>query len=268
VAVGGALASETGRGIDRRTLLKAIVAGGMVGAGATLAAATRISLPGFLVDEGGPEAFVYVAGDQPNPFGFDALAGREARADDFTGVWMGATAVWRALRDGDGTPVPGTGFPALLIRLDADLLQFPPEWVAGEDFLADPTVVAFWDRCTHLCCFPQWHLEALPSALQDYEPGRSPRTSLAGEDPIWCQCHHGQFDPVTLEWDVHPNGVRYIGARWSRAPVTRALPAISVREEGGRIVGRKWLGPPPRRPGGLGGQDAERFRDWYFAYYR
>jgi Rieske Fe-S protein len=265
--VGGSLASRTKGEIDRRTLLKAIVAGGVAGAAAAIAASTRVSLPAFETEEP-DEPFIYVAGDQPNPYGFDALAGRDARADDFSQAWMGAAALWRALRDADGTPIPGTGFPALLIRVDPDLLEVPPEWVAGEDFLADPTILAFFDRCTHTCCFPQWHTEVLPSSLRDYEPGRSPRTFLAGQDPIWCRCHNGQYDPLTLEWDVHPDGVRYVGARWSRLPVSRALPAISVREEGGRVVGAKWLEPPPRGPPGLGSRDAEWFRDWYFAYCR
>lgn len=263
----GGSVPEAEEGLDRRTLLKAIVAGGIVGAGATLAASTTISFPEDSIDEP-PEPFVYVAGDTPNPFGFDALSGQEARAGDFTEVWMGATALWRSLRGDDGTPVPGTGFPALLIRVDPALLQAPPEWVAGEDFVADPTIVAFWDRCTHLCCFPQWHPDALPSVFQDYETGRTPRTFLAGEDPIWCRCHNGQYDPVTLEWDVHPNGIRYIGARWSHEPVARALPAIAIREEGGRIEGLKWTSAPPRPTAKIAGRDGGQFRDWYFAYCR
>lgn len=266
--MGGSLAPETGQGVDRRTLLKAIVAGGVVGAGAALAASTRIPPFSELTPGEPPEPFIYVTGDRPNPFGFDALAGREARPEDFTGVWSGAATLWRALREPDGTLIPGTGFPALLIRVDPGLLQVPSEWIGGEDFVANPTIVAFYDRCTHLCCFPNWQLEVLPPESRNYEPGRAPRTLLAGEDPIWCRCHNGQYDPVTLEWNTHPNGVRYVGARWSHGPVGRALPAISIRDDGGRISGTKWVTPPPRGPTSVGGRDADSFRDWYFAYCR
>lgn len=209
-----------------------------------------------------------MAGDTPNPYGFDALAGRAARVAHFTDVWMGAPALWRVQRDVDGSPIPGTGFLALLIRVDPGLLRVPAEWVAGEDFIAGPTIVAFWSRCMHLCCFCQWHPQPLPSEVQNYEPDRTPRTFLAGEDPIWCRCHNGQYDPVSLEWDVHPNGIRYVGARWSLQPPTRALPAIAIREEGGRIVGEKWQTRPPQAPSGFPGRDAGSFRDWYFAYCR
>ncbi len=261
---------ERGEGVSRRTLLKAIAAGAAVGVAATVTA-TRL-MPPFPARLAG-EGFVYVrGGDVPNPYGFDDLVGQSARVGHFTEVWSGAPTLWRAARDADGVVVPGTGFPALLLRVDPSLLTRPPEWLPGRDFIDNPAIVAIWDRCTHLCCFPQWHPAPLPPVYQDYEAGREPRTYLAGQDPIWCRCHDAQFDPVTLEWDRHPAGTLYVAARWSHGPATRGLPMISIEDRNGEIVGAEFDAVPPLAPSvivnRLGGRNASAFREWYLAYCR
>lgn len=264
-------------GIDRRTFMKAAIGLGAAGLTGSLVASGKTLLPPPIQAQGEVnEAFVYAKGDQPSPFGFDRLVGREARVDDFAEPWVGAAVLWRALFDEDNNQIPGTGFPVLLIRVERDLFQYPAEWTPGEDFVDEEdtgvSIVAIWDRCVHLCCFPQWHLERLPAAYQDYDAERVPRTLLAGEDPIWCRCHNSQYDPVTFVWDVHPNGALYIGSNLAHGPATRGLPAVSMRDQGGRLVGTRFLADAPVPPADvqerIGGRVAPIYRDWYFAYCR
>lgn len=259
-------------GVDRRTFVKAAVGLGAVGLTGALVASGKSLIPPVIEPEGEVnEGFVFAKGDAPNPFGFDAFVGQTAKVEHFTRPWAGAATLWRALFDKAGEQIPGTGFPVLLIKVDPSLLLRPPQWT-DDDLLADEGIVAIWDRCVHLCCFPQWNLERLPPAYQDYEASRVPRTFLGGVDPIWCRCHNSQYDPVTLVWDVHPNGTLYIGASLSHGPATRGLPAVSIADEGGEIVGRRFLSeapqPPPEVQAALKGYAVPNFREWYFAYCR
>lgn len=260
-------------GVDRRTFMKAAVGIGAAGMTGALVVSGKSLVPPAIELEGEVnEGFVYAKGDSPNPFGFDSFAGQDARVEHFTELWSGTAVLWRALFDEEGAQIPGTGFPVLLMKVDPDLLRYPPQWTTG-DFVAGEGIVAIWDRCVHLCCFPQWHLERLPDSYRDYEASRVPRTSLAGQDPIWCRCHNSQYDPITLVWDVHPNGTVYIGANLAHGPATRSLAAVSIAEQGGRIVGAKFTAVAPSAPAAvvkvLRGKDVKRtFRDWYFAYCR
>ncbi|MEK6851411.1 MAG: hypothetical protein AABY30_02610, partial [Candidatus Thermoplasmatota archaeon] len=60
----------------------------------------------------------------------------------------------------------------------------------------------------------------------------------------------------------------------SHGPATRGLPAVSIKESAGRIVGPNFLGPAPQAPdavaNALGGNSEKiyRYRDWYFAFCR
>lgn len=264
-------------GVDRRMFIKAGLGLAAVGLTGALVASGKSILPPPIVQEGEVnEGFVYAKGDTPNPFGFDALAGQEASVEHFTKPFMGVSTLWRALFDPDGRQLPGTGFPALLIRVDATEFSHPAEWTNG-DFISDVGIVALWDRCVHLCCFPQWHLAKLPPAYQDYEASRVPRTFDFGQDPIWCRCHNSQYDPMTFVWDVHPSGTMYIGANLAHGPATRSLAAISIAEQGGRIAGSKFtaLPPPPSdavaatlKGRAASPHEAKTYREWYFAYCR
>ena len=261
-------------GMDRRTFMKAAVGLGAIGLTGSLVASGKSLIPPPIEAQGTVnEGFVYAKADTPNRFGFDAYVGQDARAEHFTKPWEGVATVWRALFDEGGKQIPGTGFPVLLIRVEPDLLRYPAEWIPNEDFVQDVGLVALWDRCVHLCCFPGWHIEGLPSAYKDYEAERFPRTFQAGQDPIWCRCHNSQYDPVTLVWDIHPNGTIYIGGNMAHGPATRALAAVSIKEQGGRLVGSKFLAdapvPPPKAVTALRGRpQKKKFRDWYFAYCR
>jgi len=259
-------------GMDRRTFVKGGLALGTAALAGSLVVSAKTLMPPRIELEGEvSEGFVFAKGDTPNPFGFDQYAGKEAKVEHFAETWAGAATLWRALFDVNGEQIPGTGFPVLLIKVDPELFQAPPEWTAA-DYIADEGIVAIWDRCVHLCCFPQYHLEKLPSAYQDYEASRVPRTFLAGKDPIWCRCHNSQYDPVTFVWDVHPNKVLFIAANLSHGPATRGLPVVSIKEAGGTIVGPNFLAAPPVAPpsveSALGGRSAASYRDWYFAFCR
>ena len=162
----------------------------------------------------------------------------------------------------------GTGFPALIICVDASLLQVPKEfesYVVRADVGGIPAAfVGLYARCVHFCCKPGWHSSPVPTTLHDYVA--EPRTLLATdpvtgapkpEDPIWCQCHNSQYDPVTVVHSIHPPpaNVAYIGARFVHGPASRALPCIPLKLTGTTIQG---LYEPT-----AGGHP-----DWYSAYCR
>jgi len=265
-------------GVDRRTFIKAGVGLGAAALTGSLVVSGKSLIPPPITHEGEVnEGFVFVKDSNlPNRFGFDALVGQDAKVEHFTEPWAGGATLWRALFDPDGNQLPGTGFPVLLIRVDRSLLRFPAQWTT-DHFIDDAGIVAIWDRCVHLCCFPQWHLEDLPAAYQDYEPALVPRTFEAGEDPIWCRCHNSQYDPATIAWDVHPNGTVYMGANLAHGPANRGMPAVSIAEAGGRIVGSRFVGDAPQPPGEVvqrlrgvigSAKAVPIFRDWYFAYCR
>ncbi|TLZ53250.1 MAG: hypothetical protein E6K18_00765 [Methanobacteriota archaeon] len=277
-------AFEDERGMDRRTFMKAAVGIGALGLTGSLVASGKSLIPNAVVQAGTVnEGFVYAKGDTPNPFGFDQYVGQNAQVSHFTQDWAGVAAVWRAVFDADNKQIPGTGFPVLLLKVDTDLYRYPTQpatpsdpapWIPGEDFIDDSGIIAIWDRCVHLCCFPGWHLTKLPPSYQQYDASRVPRTlSAAGEDPIWCRCHNSQYDPITVVWDVHPNGTVYMGANMAHGPAKRALAVVSVTNEGGKITGKKFLDKAPDPPASvvaaLGGKPGGRiYRDWYFAYCR
>src|SRR5437867_315998 len=107
-------------------------------------------------------------------------------------------------------------------------------------------IVGLYDRCVHFCCKPGWHVYTVPNTLHNYVT--DPRTFLATDpvsgasvpqDPIWCQCHNSQYDPVTLVHSIHPPpaNVPYIGAQFVHGPASRALPCIPIKLAGSTIEG-------------------------------
>lgn len=172
---------------------------------------------------------------------WDNLVGQPARVTDFQ-EWQGASAVWRGLFR-EGNWVPGTGLPVLIIRIIRDDTYFhppdsapyglPPDYSLYYDDLArNLRVVVLYDRCTHLCCYPGWHVVTNPPPLRDYAAyGTAPPTYLAyNQDPVYCVCHGAQYDPLLLTADVNPkNGAPFVGARIVHGPGAFALPVIPVR---------------------------------------
>ncbi len=181
-------------------------------------------------------------GDPSGPQWWDRLLGLPVRVSDF-GEWQGAPGIWRGLFNENGW-VSGTGLPVLIVRVKRDDSVFqapsdvslPPGFsLFYDDASRDIRIVVLYSRCTHLCCYPTWHLAPIPAAFRNYivEPG----TVRLGQDPIWCICHDAMFDPMTLVHDVHPGGAGYVGARHVRGPAPRGLPLVPVRAEGDVLVG-------------------------------
>lgn len=252
--------TETG-GITRRRLLKSLALAGAGLATASAVVSGKMLLPPPLTFRGEiRETFVYAAGEggPGETIWWNPLAGQEVALTHFTEkeipgipagtfnsnpmdpVFRGMAAVWRGVFDETGAWLPGSGMTALLIRLPADRFKAPDEFtgVVKVDPIGDhpaSVIVALYDRCVHLCCNPGWHVKAVPSAYRDYRT--NPKTLLYGQDPIWCQCHNSQYDPMTLVDSVHPNKTAYVGARFVHGPASRALPAIPIRVEGTKIVG-------------------------------
>lgn len=174
------------------------------------------------------------------------------RVSDFQ-EWQGATGVWRAVLS-DGKPVPATGFPVLVIRVKRDDSVFvapAPEEVslpAGfglyyDDPARDIRIVAVYDRCGHLCCYPGWQVVQDPPPSRDYVSD-APTYRVYGLDPIYCVCHGSQYDPMVLVTDVNPrNGVTYVGPSRVHGPSSRAIPIIPLKAVDDILVGGM---PDPR----------------------
>ncbi len=166
-------------------------------------------------------------------------AGTAVRVTDFA-EWQGASAVWRGLFRADGTYVPGTGFPALVIRVVRDDAYFrspdpsPYGLPAGfnlffDDPLRNIRIVALFDRCTHLCCYPGWHVVSDPPPPRDYTVS-PPTYDVYRQDPVYCVCHDSQFDPLLLVADVNPlNNVGFVGAQVVHPPARYSMPVIPIR---------------------------------------
>ena len=192
----------------------------------------------------------------PTPQWWNTKAGQSVKVSDFQ-EWQGATGVWRGLYQ-NGTYVPGTGFPCLIIRIKREDQYFsmptPEQMPAAlpKDFnlvFDDPTIdaanggtriVVLFDRCVHLCCYPGWHVVDNPPPGRGYQDyGADPPTFVQfGQDPVYCVCHGSQYDPMLLVVNVNDkNGTSYVGARRVHGPAPRALPVIPVKAQGENLVG-------------------------------
>jgi len=175
-------------------------------------------------------------GDPPS--WWSAHVGQPMRVTDF-GPWQGAPGLWRGAFD-RGQPVAGTGFSVLVIRVPRDDTVFTaptdvslPQGVRlfYDDPVRDIRIVVLYNRCTHLCCHASWHTDPVPDYFRDYV-GSAPTYQVFGEDPIWCQCHDAQYDPMVLIWGRHPPpGRDYVGAAPVHGPADRPLPVVPVRVE-------------------------------------
>ena len=169
---------------------------------------------------------------------WNSKEGTPVRVTDFA-EWQGATGVWRGLFQ-NGTLVSGTGFPVLVIRIVRDDTYFthpdpgPYGLPAGFDlYYDDPArnirLVALFGRCTHLCCYPGWHVVLDPPPERTYVVS-PPTYEVYGQDPVYCVCHDAQYDPLLLTADVNPrSGAPFVGARFVHGPATYALPVVPVR---------------------------------------
>ena len=248
--------------VGRRRFLQAtLVAGAAAVVGTSVAAAKSIVPPPFTFTGTIENTFRYGRPESASNWVVTKnLVNQVVRISDFS-LWDGASVLWREAFDDGGTAVSGTGFPALIICVEAGLVQVPPEfdtYVVRADVGGTPAAfIALYDRCVHLCCKPGWHYNAVPGSLRDYVA--QPRTFLAtpSQDPIWCQCHNSQYDPVTLVNNIHPPpaNVPYVGARFVHGPASRALPCIPVKLTGQALEG-------------IYDPDGGGHPEWYSAYCR
>jgi Rieske Fe-S protein len=195
----------------------------------------------------------------PTPQWWNPRAGRPVRVADFDTEWLGATGVWRGLFS-EGSYVPGTGLPVLVVRVKRDPVNFrepaPAEYPPGlpegfslyhDDPANDVRIVVLFDRCVHLCCYPGWHVVVDPPPARDYsvyttEP--PPTWEVYRQDPIYCVCHGSQYEPMRLVVNFNEKaGANYIGAERVHGPAHRALPVVPVKVQSGTLVGGM---PDPR----------------------
>jgi Rieske Fe-S protein len=259
--------------MGRRRFLQATLVAGAAAVTATAVAGAKSLMPPPFTFRGTIEdSFRYGLPERADDWvARRNLVNRVVRVTDFA-LWDGASVLWRQAFDDEGTPISGTGFPAMIICVDRSLLL---DWLRGQGgALAEfEEYVIPWDidgdqaafvglsgRCVHLCCKPGWHLQPLPGTFFD-EFVVPPRTLLANprQDPIWCQCHNSQYDPVTLVENAHPPNIKsprnvpYIGARYVHGPATRALPCIPLRLSG-------------TTPEGIYDPEEGGHPEWYSAY--
>jgi Rieske Fe-S protein len=225
---------------SRRRLLKVgLIAGGA--AGATIAIGSQ------LLKSPSPELEVR---DEimypPSPAGawWDAHAGQPMRATDFA-EWQGAPGLWRATYD-RGTHVSGSGTSVVAVRVRRDDTVFTaptdvslPAGVSlfHDDPARDLRIVVLASRCAHLCCKVTWHDATIHPGARDYL-SNTPTWELFGQDPIYCQCHSSQYDPMVLVRGTHPGGTtEYVGAQRVHGPATRPIPVVPLRVDSDTLVG-------------------------------
>ena len=164
------------------------------------------------------------------PIWYRDLLGEEARITHFE-PGRGANAVWRAEVDEDGTVLPDTGLPALLIMMDEETLEFPTGYARSEFVIQG--LYAVFNCCTHFCCRTGWQLIPL-SSYRD----------VLGYENIYCACHASQFNPRRLATYTHApppkaSGATYLGVYKEPevGPAQVGMPLIPIGLEGDKIVG-------------------------------
>lgn len=222
--------------LTRRDVVKLTLAVGAVGG----AAALGLAVGGSLLSPSAyspypPDALVYTR--FPEAEWWNDKADQVIRVTDF-GLWQGATGVWRG-RFENGSLVPGTGLPVLVIRIPRDDAHFqsPPSGdfpipegfsLFYDDPARDLRFVVLYDRCVHLCCFPGWQVVTNPPPARDYV-APCPTYQVYGIDPVYCICHGSQYDPLVLTSSVNPNNhVAYVGAERVHGPAGRSVPVVAV----------------------------------------
>ena len=236
---------EVPKGINRRELVKVGLAVGA--AGVATAAGLAVLNPFFQrPSEAVPETNLIYYSQSPEPQWWDDRVGEPIRVTDFQ-EWQGATGHWLVTLK-DGKPVTGTGMPVLVIRVKRDdsVFQAPGRdevplpsgfGLYYDDPIRDIRIVAVYDRCTHLCCFPGWQIVQNPPPGRDYVSD-APTYRVYGLDPIYCVCHGSQYDPMILVKQVNPrNGVTYIGPSAVHGPSPRAIPILPLKADGDFLLG-------------------------------
>ncbi|HYM40157.1 MAG TPA: hypothetical protein VEY12_08465 [Thermoplasmata archaeon] len=245
-------------GMTRRRWVKlglataAFAAGAAATAGGVALLRPFLPPPAFVPPESFLDTLVYTG--FPTAQWWNAKANTPVRVTDFA-LWSGASAVWRGAFTDTGAHVAGTGYPVLLVRVPrVDTyyeLPSPLPWslppgfsLFYDDPARDIRIVVGLDRCTHLCCYPGWHVVTNPPPGRDYLVP-PPTYNVYDQDPIYCICHGTQYDPLVLTQDTNPhNGVLFPGMKLVHTPGTFAMPLIPLRAVGdvleGAMVDTRW----------------------------
>jgi len=243
------LSERRGPGWTRRRFVQlgleaAAFSAGAAATGTSVFLVSRLLPPPNVPSGAIPDDLVYTRSSSDQ--WWNAKANTPARAGDFE-LWQGATAVWRGIFSDERHLVPGTGYPVLVIRVPrVDTyydLPDPPAYslprgyaLFYDDPARDLRIVAGFDRCTHLCCYPGWHTAQGPPLLRDYLVP-PPTYSVYHQDPVYCICHDAQYDPLLLMEDWNPKtGVPFPGMRLVHGPGTFALPLIPLRATGEDVL--------------------------------
>lgn len=235
-------------GVSRRELVKI---GLVIGGGAAaIAAGTTLLGPFFRGPAESSTMLIYES--RPGDQWWNDREGQPIRVTDFQ-EWQGATGRWLS-GTRDGKPDPHTGYPVLVVRVKRDDSVFkapaPGEvslpsgfGLYYDDSARDIRIVAFYDRCSHLGCFPGWQMVQNPPPSRDYVSD-APTYQIYGVDPVYCVCHGSQFDPMILASDVNPeNGVSYVGPSRVHGPASRTIPIVPLKAVDDILVGGM---PDPR----------------------
>ncbi len=235
-------AGETPKGLTRREWVRMGLAATAFAAGAAVTGGGALVLhellpPPAVQNLTVPDSLIYTR--FPSTQWWNDKADTPVKVTDFT-LWSGATAVWHGVVDETGALLPGTGYPLLVIRVPRVdtyyALPNPSPWSLPSGFrlfyddpARDLRLVAGLDRCTHLCCYPGWHVVTNPPPGRDYLVP-PPTFDVYGLDPIYCICHGTQYDPLVLIEDTNPhNGVRFPGMELVHTPGVFAMPLLPLR---------------------------------------
>ncbi len=220
-------------GVTRRAILKGGVAAGAAGFLGATAFGTIKSLVSPPQKAAGTvnNGFIYAKAENPKlPIWYENLVGKEARIEDFS-PGRGAGVRWKAIVDEEGR-VSFPGFPAILIEMEEDVLEFPAEY-SRADFVIGG-LYALFNCCPHACCPPGWQL--VPRSQYTVDPGF---------ETVYCECHFSQYDPRKIVSYTHPpppeaSGVEYPGIYKipGLGPADRGMPLIPLELEGSKIIGR------------------------------
>ncbi|MFQ5837390.1 MAG: hypothetical protein ACE5HJ_01240 [Thermoplasmata archaeon] len=226
-------------GITRRSFLKGAVATGTAGFLGVAAFGTLRSLMSPEIELKGEvrDTFMYLNPERARlPVWYENLIGEDARLSHFE-PGMGANVLWKRIVDEEGSIVPGSGFPAILIQMEEDELEFP-EGYSRDEFVIEG-LYSIFNCCTHACCPPGWKLIPV-SDYKTVDPENPDR------DNIYCVCHDSQYNPRRVAEYQHPSppdasGAEYIGVYKvpGVGPADRGMPLIplALDTDGDRIVG-------------------------------
>ena len=215
-------ATEVGQMSRRKAVQYMVAAGGVAAVAGSLAGGVVTLFNPVVEAQGALETgFIYSVSAETKKEGSNwvvPLDGQLAAASHFKQVEDGAAMLWRAVLDEEGKAAPGTGIPAILLRVDPSQIKTSFDQLFSG--IVAPGIIAFMSKCTHACCVPNWRLARKELRI------------------FYCICHDSQYNPLEIVQYTHPTGVKYWGAKRIAGPAPRGIPVIPLQLDGDKIVGR------------------------------